>query len=124
MKRESVGPNWAPYDKRNFVFYDHCCDGCSHATWISVGDQLHYAGEGYGSWYRMKHLPYHRHQKHGSYPLTTLQTTPDLNGRPDEDSWSDVIEHGYHPEQVAKAKRWLGRINTQFNTGYFLEDFE
>ena len=125
MKSESVGPNWVPYVKRNFVFYDHCCDRCSHATWIrSAGDPLQYAGEGHGAWYRMKHLPYHRHQKHGSYPLTTLQTTPDFNGRPEEDSWADVIEHGYDLEhQAAEAKRWIGRINAQFKTEYTLEDF-
>ena len=49
----------------------------------------------------------------------------DYNGPPEETAWADVIEHGYHLEfQTAQAKRWLGRINTQFNTGYFLEDFE
>ena len=61
MKGESVGPSWyAEYVKRNFVFYDYSpesyahsdstrCDLCSHATWISVGDHIQYAGNGYGA---------------------------------------------------------------------------
>ena len=120
MYSESVGPKWyAEYVKRNFVFYDHCCELCSHATWIGVGDHIQFAGEGYGAWYRMSCKSAGPDGMNDS----GLQTAPDLNGRPEADAWSDVIEHGYHPEQVSKAKRWLGRINSQFNVGYFLEDF-
>ena len=125
MKSESVGPNWSAYVKANFRFYDHCCDLCSHAAWISDGEQLALAGQGYGAWYRIKHWD----GIHGGGPDgmndAGLQTAPDYNGPPEETAWADVIEHGYHLEfQTAQAKRWLGRINTQFNTGYFLEDFE
>jgi hypothetical protein len=121
MKSESVGPNWVPYVKRNFVFYDHCCDRCSHATWIrSAGDPLQYAGEGHGAWYRMSC----KSPGPDGMNDSGLQTTPDFNGRPEEYSWADVIEHGYDLEhQAAEAKRWIGRINAQFKTEYTLEDF-
>jgi hypothetical protein len=124
MKSESVGPSWyAEYVKRNFVFYDYCCDLCSHAAWIGRSEHLMYAGEGYGAWYRMKHYDGSSGAGPDGMNDSGLQTAPDLNGRPDEGAWSDVIEHGYHPEQVGKAKRWLRRINAQFNVGYTLEDF-
>ena len=120
MKDESVGPNWAPLIKANFVFYDHCCELCSHAAWVSQGDHLQINGQGYGAWYRMSC----KSPGPDGMNDSGLQTTPDLHGRPEADAWADVIEHGYNLEhQAAKAKRWLGRINSQFNVGYFLEDF-
>jgi hypothetical protein len=121
MQSESVGPNWSAYVKANFRFYDHCCDLCSHAAWINVSDRLLFAGKGNGAWYRMSC------ESPGPDGMNDsgLQTTPDFNGRPEETAWSDVIEHGWNLEyQTTKAERWLGRINTQFNVGYFLEDFE
>tara|TARA_R100000306_G_C4344771_1_gene127087 strand:- start:575 stop:952 length:378 start_codon:yes stop_codon:yes gene_type:complete len=124
MKDKSVGLNWAPLIKANFVFYDRCCELCSHAAWISDGDRLVFAGSGYGAWYRMKHYDGSSGAGPDGMNDSGLQTSPDLNGRPDEGAWSDTIEHGYNLEyQAAKAKRWLGRINSQFNVGYLLEDF-
>jgi hypothetical protein len=120
MKDQSVGPNWASYVKSNFVFYDHCCELCSHAAWVSQGDHLQINGQGYGAWYRMSC----KSPGPDGMNDSGLQTTPDLYGRPEADAWADVIEHGYNLEhQAVKAKAWLGRINSQFNVGYTLEDF-
>ena len=127
MKSESVGPSWhAEYVKQNFVFYDYCCDLCSHAYWWNWSGRLEFAGQGFkGAWYRMKHYDGSSGGGPDGMNDSGLQTAPNLNGRPEESAWSDVIEHGFDMEHdSSRAKKWLGRINSQFNVGYFLEDFE
>ena len=106
-------PNtWKEYIKTHFCFdmpNSVCPNHCTPFAWRACN-----AMGSDGVWYAIAH---EQHFDGGMWVM--LLPTPDLNGQPEHEHWSEVTEHGFADDD--DAVKWLNQINQQFNTEFTLD---